>query len=175
MASGFASAAATSGLAVQTPQPCREGRDIPGYQNTVSGTQFAFSSKPGDISRVLGGEDLGTIFLPDGTRLASRKHWIAYVLRPKGALVLDKGACRAVLKNGKSLLPSGILEVRGNFRRGEPVQCLDESGILLAVGLTDYNAADLARIQGINTSRIEEILGYKDGDEVIHRDNLVIL
>jgi len=127
------------------------------------------------LQRLFNNEPVGTFFLPEAEKMQGRKHWIAYVLRPKGALVLDKGACRAVLKNGKSLLPSGILEVRGNFRRGEPVQCLDESGILLAVGLTDYNAADLARIQGINTSRIEEILGYKDGDEVIHRDNLVIL
>ena len=107
--------------------------------------------------------------------MQSRKHWIAYVLRPKGSLVLDKGACKALVKSGKSLLPSGIIEVRGNFGIGASVQCLDEKDNVIATGLTNYNAADLGKIKGIKTKEIKKILGYKDSDEVIHRDNLVVL
>jgi glutamate 5-kinase len=127
------------------------------------------------IQELFKGEPVGTFFLPKAEKMQSRKHWIAYVLRPKGSLVLDKGACRALVKNGKSLLPSGIIEVRGNFGVGAPVQCLDEKETVIASGLTNYNAADLGRIKGVKTNRIEKILGYKDSDEVIHRDNLVVL
>jgi len=88
---------------------------------------------------------------------------------------LDQGACKALVKGGKSLLPSGILEVRGNFKVGAPVQCLDEKGKAIATGLSNYNADDLGKIKGINSVQIEKALGYKDSDEVIHRDNLVVL
>ena len=107
--------------------------------------------------------------------MQSRKHWIAYVLRPKGYLVLDKGACRALVKGGKSLLPSGIIEVRGNFKVGAPVQCLDEQGRAIASGLSNYSGADLEMIKGLKTTQIEKTLGYKDSDEVIHRDDLAII
>jgi glutamate 5-kinase len=127
------------------------------------------------IQELFKSEPVGTFFLPKAERMQSRKHWIAYVLRPKGSLVLDKGACKALVKHGKSLLPSGIIEVRGNFGVGAPVQCLDEKENVIASGLTNYNAADLGRIKGVKTNRIEKILGYKDSDEVIHRDNLVVL
>jgi glutamate 5-kinase len=120
-------------------------------------------------------EAVGTFFLPQAEKMQSRKHWIAYVLRPKGYLVLDRGACKALVKGGKSLLPSGILEVRGNFKVGAPVQCLDEKGKAIATGLSNYNADDLNKIKGINSVQIEKALGYKDSDEVIHRDNLVVL
>ena len=120
-------------------------------------------------------EPVGTFFLPQAEKLQSRKHWIAYVLRPKGHLILDQGACKAIVKGGKSLLPSGILEVKGNFGVGAPVQCLDEAGAVIATGLSNYSAADLAKIKGLNTGQIEKVLGYKDSDEVIHRDNLVVL
>ncbi len=127
------------------------------------------------IQQLFKGKPVGTFFLPKAEKMQSRKHWIAYVLRPKGSLVLDKGACRALVKNGKSLLPSGIIEVRGKFGVGAPVQCLDEKDNVIATGLTNYNAADLGKIMGVNTGQIEKILGYKDSDEVIHRDNLVVL
>jgi glutamate 5-kinase len=127
------------------------------------------------IQKLFKGESVGTFFLPKEEKMQSRKHWIAYVLRPKGSLVLDKGACKALVKGGKSLLPSGIVEVRGNFGVGDPVQCLDEKDMVIATGLSNYNAADLGRIMGVKTVQIEEILGYKDSDEVIHRDNLVII
>jgi glutamate 5-kinase len=127
------------------------------------------------VQQLFAGQPVGTFFLPKTEKMQSRKHWIAYVLRPKGSLVLDKGACRALLKSGKSLLPSGIIEVRGNFGVGAPVKCLDEKDNVIATGLSNYNAADLGKIMGVKTSKIEKILGYKDSDEVIHRDNLVIM
>jgi glutamate 5-kinase len=127
------------------------------------------------IQQLFGSEPVGTFFLPQAEKMQSRKHWIAYVLRPQGSLVLDQGACNALVQRGKSLLPSGILEVRGNFNVGAPVRCLDENGNAIATGLSNYSAGDLDRIKGLNTNDIEKALGYKDSDEVIHRDNLVLL
>jgi len=140
------------------------------------GSSFIGSGrKEAIIQQLFAGEPVGTFFLPKAEKMQSRKHWIAYVLRPKGSLVLDKGACKALVKSGKSLLPSGIIEVRGNFGIGASVQCLDEKDNVIATGLTNYNAADLGKIKGIKTKEIKKILGYKDSDEVIHRDNLVVL
>ena len=127
------------------------------------------------LSRIFAGEELGSFFLPERHRLAGRKHWIAYTLRPKGFLLLDEGACRAIIGGGKSLLPSGIVEVRGQFGPGDPVHCLDPQGRAVAAGLVSYPAEELQRIKGVKTSAIGDILGHKDADEVIHRDNLVIL
>ncbi len=127
------------------------------------------------IKKLFAGEPVGTFFLPSHEKMQSRKHWIAYVLRPKGYLVLDGGACRALTSGGKSLLPSGILEVRGKFKVGASVQCIDEKENPIATGLTNYKAADLIKIKGLKSSEIKSILGFKDSDEVIHRDNLVIL
>ncbi|HHB75083.1 MAG TPA: glutamate 5-kinase, partial [Desulfobulbus sp.] len=107
--------------------------------------------------------------------LCGRKHWIAHVLRPKGFLVLDKGACRALVDGGKSLLPSGILEVHGEFGVGASIHCRNEQGKVLAAGLSNYASPDLEKIKGRNSAKIEEILGYKDSDEAIHRDNLVLI
>ncbi|MBU4177841.1 MAG: glutamate 5-kinase [Desulfurivibrionaceae bacterium] len=132
--------------------------------------------EPDTISRLFAGELVGTFFLPQKEKLASRKHWIAYTLRPQGFLVLDGGACKAVLQGGKSLLPSGILEVRGKFGIGAPVHCVNEQGEPLAAGLVNYGSGDIDRIKGAKTSQIEQMLERpKDSDEIIHRDNLVIL
>lgn len=131
--------------------------------------------EPSVLRKLFSGEPVGTFFLPKPQKLASRKHWIAYTLRPKGFLVLDEGACRALLEQGKSLLPSGIREVRGKFGVGDPVHCLNGDGRAVAAGLVNYKADDIERIHGCQTSEIEEILGFKDSDEVIHRDNLVKL
>ena len=140
------------------------------------GSSFIGSGRiPAVIQKLFAGEPIGTFFLPQSEKMHSRKHWIAYVLRPKGYLVLDKGACKALVKGGKSLLPSGILEVGENFKVGAPVRCLDEKGRIIATGLSNYSADDLNKIKGLNSMQIEKVLGYKDSDEVIHRDNLVIL
>lgn len=140
------------------------------------GSSFVGAGKREGVLRALfDGEAIGTFFLPQEEKMQSRKHWIAYVLRPKGFLSLDSGACKALLSGGKSLLPSGIKSVEGNFRTGAPVQCVDEDGQAIAAGLVNYAAADIVKIIGLKTSEIENVLGYKDSDEVIHRDNLVLL
>ena len=131
--------------------------------------------KKGILKSLFEGKPVGTFFLPRKEKMQSRKHWIAYTLRPKGFLVLDPGACRALVEMGRSLLPSGIVETRGNFKVGAPVHCLNENGDPIAAGLVNYRSVEIEKIHGRHTSEIEKILGYKDSDEVIHRDNLVIL
>ncbi len=144
--------------------------------STRGGSSFIGSGRTKGILRKLFACDpVGTFFLPQEEKMQSRKHWIAYVLRPNGDLILDKGACKALVKGGKSLLPSGILEVRGNFKVGAAVRCLDEKENVIGTGLSNYSADDLNKIKGLNTVQIERTLGYKDSDEVIHRDNLVLL
>ena len=132
-------------------------------------------TQPGVLQRLFKGEPVGTFFLPHDEKLPSRKHWIAYTLRPKGYLLLDDGACRALMAGGKSLLPSGILETRGKFDVGDPVQCIDTNEKAVAAGLVNYSSEQISRIQGAHSSKIEEILGFVDSEEIIHRDNLVVL
>ena len=120
-------------------------------------------------------ESVGTLILPESNRLTSRKHWIAYNLKPVGEVVVDQGAHDAVVRKGKSLLPSGLKEVRGAFGVGECVRCLDSDGREFARGLVNYSAQELNRIKGLHTSRIEKVLGYKAYEEIIHRDDLVVL
>jgi glutamate 5-kinase len=140
------------------------------------GCSFIGSGRqPGIIKKLFAGEPVGSFFLPRTEKILTRKHWIAYTLRPKGYLVIDQGACRALVEGGKSLLPSGILEVRGKFGIGDPVHCLDGQGQAIAAGLVNYPSAEIESIHGIHSSQIERILGHKDSDEVIHRDNLVVL
>ena len=120
-------------------------------------------------------EQIGTLILAEQDRLPSRKHWIAYNLKPSGEIVVDQGAQDAVVQKGKSLLPSGLKEVRGAFGVGECVRCLDLAGKEFARGLVNYSAQELNRIRGLHTSRIEKVLGYKAYEEIIHRDDLVVL
>ncbi len=127
------------------------------------------------IGRVLAGDDLGTLFLPREDRLKSRKHWIAFALRPAGALVVDAGARTALVERQKSLLPSGVRSVRGAFAAGDPVSVVDEAGTEFARGLSGYSSLDVERIRGKRSTDIEAILGFKMLDEIIHRDDLVIL
>ncbi len=143
----------------------------------VSGAATAIlnGKRAGLLKAFLRGEEVGTLFLPRESRLTSRKHWIAYTLTPKGRIVLDKGAKAAILKGGKSLLPSGILRVEGRFAVGDAVLCVDEAGEAFAKGLINYPSAEVGQICGAKSSEIARILGYSAGDEVIHRDNLVLL
>lgn len=119
--------------------------------------------------------ETGTLIIPEDNRLASRKHWIAYNLKPSGEIIVDQGAYDALAEKGKSLLPSGLKEIRGSFGVGECVRCLDLQGREFARGLVNYSALELKQIKGLHTSRIEKVLGYKAYDEIIHRDNLVLL
>lgn len=117
----------------------------------------------------------GTLFRPKKERLSSRKGWIAYGSRSKGNIIVDDGAVKAIIQGGKSLLPSGILAIEGNFETGDAVYCLDSEGNRIAKGLINYSSPEINRIKGRKTSEIEKILGYKYSDEAIHRDNLVLL
>ena len=128
----------------------------------------------GNIGRVFGGENVGTLVPARGDKMGARKHWIAYTLKPAGTITLDDGAAGAVGKSGKSLLPSGVVSVSGEFRRGDPVLCVDSEGGEIARGLVSYSSDEMRRICGLKASEIEKTLGYKYGDEVIHRDNLVV-
>lgn len=136
---------------------------------------FIASGKEPDILRNLfSGNEKGTFFVPKNGRMESKKRWLAFNARPEGALTLDQGAVKAILKNGKSLLPSGIVEVNGDFRIGDAVSCQDVDGNLLATGLTNYSASDIRKIRGKKSGEIETILGSKNDDEVIHRNNMAI-
>lgn len=135
---------------------------------------IAFGREPLAITRILKGELLGTLFLPN-TRMSGRKRWIAYSRPPKGYLVVDNGARNALEKNGKSLLPAGIQRVVGHFNYQDTVSCISENGAEFARGLTNYNSTETTKLAGKQTQDIENILGYHDYDEVIHRDNLVLL
>ena len=126
------------------------------------------------LLRVTAGERVGTLFLA-GQRLASRKHWLAFTMRTRGELVIDDGAVRAVVRQGKSLLPAGIQEVRGKFGMGDPVAVVDARGAVLARGLVAYSSDEIRRIARLPAREIRPVLGYSNGDEVIHRDDLVLV
>ena len=129
----------------------------------------------GVISSLLKGAHHGTEFRPRDTRLSSKKGWIAYACRTKGSITVDEGAAKALTRAGKSLLPSGIVSRSGSFEAGDAVYCLDPGGKRIAKGLVNYSSAEIGKIKGKKTSEIEDILGYQYSDEVIHRDNLVLL
>jgi glutamate 5-kinase len=146
-------------------------------QASLSGipTVIADGRRSGVLAAVLdGGRELGTLVLPVADRMTRRKHWIAYSLKPSGALVVDDGARRALATQGRSLLPSGVREVRGSFGVGACVQCLGLDGEEFARGLVSYSAAELEKIRGRHSRDIEALLGYKVSDEIIHRDDLVL-
>ncbi len=128
------------------------------------------------LTRALAGDDIGTLFVPpSGRALRSRAHWIAHTLRPRGSVVVDEGAARA-LRQQRSLLPRGIVRVTGDFSPGDCVDIrTEETRRPLARGLVRYSAPDLDRIVGLESRRIAPTLGFSAGDEAVHRDDLVIL
>lgn len=127
------------------------------------------------IQRILGGEEVGTLFLPKGEKIASRKRWIAFTLPRQGRIFIDQGAKEALKLKGKSLLPSGIVRVKGKFSGGDVVSIIDGNDREFARGLSNYSGEEVDEIKGVKTKDIQSILGYKPYDEVVHRDNLVIL
>ena len=138
-------------------------------------TVIANGTQSDVLHQILRGKEVGTLILPKKEILSSRKHWIAFNLKPKGDLVVDDGAKRAITQKGKSLLPSGIVKIRGSFHRGDPVSCVGLRGKEFARGLVNYSAGELERIRGLKCEQIEKMLGYKYCDEIIHRDDLVVL
>jgi glutamate 5-kinase len=117
----------------------------------------------------------GTLFRPTGTRLDHRKRWIAHTLKAAGSVSVDAGGATALCRKGRSLLAVGVTGCDGEFEAGDPVEVRDAAGGAIAKGLVNYSAADLRRILGRKTEDIEKILGYRSSDEIIHRDNLVVL
>jgi glutamate 5-kinase len=117
----------------------------------------------------------GTLFDPEGTRLDHHKRWIAHTLKSAGSVTVDAGGAAALVRNGRSLLSVGITACEGDFDVGDPILVRDPAGAPIAKGLVNYPATDLRRIMGRRTEEIERILGYRSFDEIIHRDNLVLL
>jgi glutamate 5-kinase len=126
------------------------------------------------VARVMAGEEMGTLFVPEGRPLDDRQYWMAFSGGPRGAIKIDDGARKAIEDKGRSLLPAGVLEVRGEFDKGDLVAVVTARGREIARGLSQYSAADLARIQGRRSGEIQALLGGKLYDEAIHRDYLVL-
>ena len=137
-------------------------------------TVIASGRESNIIPRVIDGELLGTYLVPDADPLISRKRWLAGQLKLKGSVILDAGASQVLRDSGKSLLPVGVTQVRGDFQRGDLVACLDTEGLEFARGLVNYSAEETRKIMRQPSSKIEELLGYVDEPELIHRDNLVV-
>ncbi len=143
---------------------------------TAAGTSMIImnGSNPAEIQKIFKGEPVGTVFLSSQPAVNNRKHWIAYGPPLNGELVVDEGAELALVKKGKSLLPSGIIEVRGQFDEGDLVKILSRANMELGRGFTNYGNQQLNKIRGKKSTDIQMVLGYKFTDEAVHRDNLVI-
>jgi len=138
-------------------------------------TVIANGTASGMIKRVFEGMETGTLFVPNETALCGRKHWIAFTKSPRGDVMIDRGAAIAVVEKGKSLLPSGIIEVKGRFSQGDSVNVLGPDGKAIAMGMVNYHSGEIRKIAGARSSEIESRLGFRHDDEVIHRDNLVLM
>ena len=124
---------------------------------------------------VLCSDDCSTVFLPSMNKLSSRHRWIAFSGNPHGTVVVDEGARQALCEKGKSLLPAGIKNIAGSFKAGDNVEIKSIKGAIIGRGLVNYSSDEIRRIMGRKTAEIAALLGSKGFDEVIHRDNLVIL
>jgi glutamate 5-kinase len=126
------------------------------------------------LKQIFAGEEVGSYFLPAQSKLTAKKHWIAFSKKPRGKLLVDEGGQRAIVKTGKSLLPSGICGVEGGFERGDAVRLCNRDGEEFARGVISYSLAETLQIMGKQCAEIKETLGYKYRDEVVSRDNLVL-
>jgi glutamate 5-kinase len=167
-ACGTGSTVGTGGMATKVAAARRAGQyGVP--------TLMLNGKSPELIARALAGDEVGTLFLPAGRSLTSRKHWIAHTLRPTGRVIVDAGARAALSSQGRSLLSSGVIRVEGTFDRGSCVRVCGLDDVEFCRGIVDYSHDEIRKILGHRSSEIEEILGYRYGDEIIHRDNLVVL
>jgi glutamate 5-kinase len=144
---------------------------------TVAGESVILASgQRGDVlDAIFRCEPVGTLFLPQGSTLPAWKRWLGYTARPRGRLVVDAGARNAVQHRGRSLLPIGVVQVSGSFHKGDVVAICDPHGVEFARGLTNYPAASVDRLRGMRTEQIGEVLGSCPYEEVVHRDNLVVI
>ncbi|RLB46470.1 MAG: glutamate 5-kinase [Deltaproteobacteria bacterium] len=126
------------------------------------------------LDELMQGGDVGTLLLPHGSPLPSRKHWIAYTLKPQGRIVVDAGACRALEQRQASLLPAGVVSTTGSYKAGDAVLIVSESGKAVARGLARYGADAVNRLAGGQSRQIAERIGTHAGDEIVHRDDIVL-
>ncbi|MFH1837786.1 MAG: PUA domain-containing protein, partial [Candidatus Omnitrophota bacterium] len=136
---------------------------------------IAAGKKKNALKDIIEGKNVGTRFKAKKRTLKARKRWIAFSLKAKGKIIIDKGAETAVVDRNKSLLPSGIKKVEGVFAEGSVVEIVSLKGSVIARGLSNYSSQEINKIKNKSSDEIEKELGYKDYDEVIHRDNLVVL
>ncbi|MBX9678090.1 MAG: glutamate 5-kinase [Gemmataceae bacterium] len=136
---------------------------------------MANGARPGILDDIFSGEPVGTLFLGHGSSIPAWKRWLGYTARPKGKLIVDAGACQAVKTKGKSLLPIGVVRVQGEFDKGDVIALLDLDGQEFARGLTNYASGDAGKILGLRTDQIGEALGSAPYEEIVHRDNLVVI
>ena len=126
------------------------------------------------LTRILGGDNIGTLFLPVASRVAGRKRWLTFGGRTHGKLFIDEGAAAALTKKGKSLLPSGVVKVQGSFDKGDVVAIVSPTGELVAKGLAGFTAEEAAKLCGAHSDDIAKLIGQKPYDEILHRDNMVV-
>ena len=138
-------------------------------------TIIAWGREENVLTRLAGGEPIGTQLTAPTGRLTARRQWMIDHLHTTGEVVIDAGAAQKLTREGKSLLPIGVTAVRGEFGRGQVITCIDENGTPLARGLTNYTSSEVRRIMRHSSAEIEGILGYVEGPELVHRDNLVLL
>lgn len=138
-------------------------------------TIIAGGTEPGTLRRILAGEAVGTMFVPREKKLTSRKRWIAVRAKSRGAIRVDAGAERAIRSRGASLLPSGIVDVDQRFPTGSRVEVQDESGRVFAVGIVSYSSAEILRVRGRRVAEMKDLLGYVYVNEIINRDDMVML
>jgi len=171
----------TKGMAGETTNEMSVGGMASKIQAAQKASRFgiptvvACGTKRDVLHQILKGKEIGTLILPKRDALSSRKHWIAFNLKPKGEVIVDEGAKRAIAQKGKSLLPSGVVNVWGSFDRGDSISFVGPRGKEFARGLVNYSSSELKKIKGLQSEQIEKILGYKYSDEVVHRDDLVVL
>jgi glutamate 5-kinase len=127
------------------------------------------------LRRILAGEEIGTLFLPQGKSIRPWKRWLGFSAQPRGRVFVDAGACRAIVEQGTSLLAIGITRAEGEFHKGDVVGLCAADGREIARGLTNYAAGDINRIKGLRSDKIAQVLGHRPYEEVVHRDNLAVL
>ena len=145
-------------------------------QATSAGASVIIASgrSAGALAKIVAGQTVGTLLLAKGQVISARKRWIGLSVKPRGQLVLDEGARRAVEREGRSLLPIGVVDVQGTFPKGSIVALRDRGGVEFARGLTNYSSDELRRIKGLHSVQIEQTLGQLPYEEVVHRNNLLV-
>ncbi len=136
---------------------------------------IAYGHEPDVLERVISGKKIGTLFNATSSKMESRKRWMLSGLSLKGGVTIDNGAVVALTQQTKSLLPAGVVEVSGKFKRGDIVNILNANGTRVACGISNYSAQDIAKIKGQNSEAITDILGYEYGTVVVHRNNLAVI